>query len=103
MSEASSEQCSESPQATSEGAERSESPQATSVSSSRAKRTQLTPEYKHQPDSFDLRGGPLTADHVDILGSSPLNATLSAGKMTKAPNGAPLCLRQSRQWHRPTR
>jgi phospholipid:diacylglycerol acyltransferase len=25
---------------------------------------------------LDLRGGPLTADHVDILGSSPLNAAL---------------------------
>jgi phospholipid:diacylglycerol acyltransferase len=28
------------------------------------------------PESFDLRGGALTADHVDILGSSPLNAAL---------------------------
>lgn len=34
------------------------------------------PEYQHQPDSFDLRGGPLTADHVDILGSSPLNSAI---------------------------
>lgn len=30
-------------------------------------------EYKHKPDNFDLRGGPCTADHVDILGSTPLN------------------------------
>lgn len=50
-------------------------------------------EYKHSPESFDLRGGALTsvtrrlkfsahtevknsADHVDILGSSPLNAAI---------------------------
>ncbi|KAL1406370.1 phospholipid:diacylglycerol acyltransferase [Vanrija albida] len=36
----------------------------------------VTQEYKHQPESLDLRGGPLTADHVDILGSSPLNAAI---------------------------
>lgn len=48
-------------------------------------------EYKHSPESFDFRGGALTlvlclcssghadhnsADHVDILGSSPLNAAI---------------------------
>lgn len=42
----------------------------------RPKQPLTTPEYKHQPDSYDLRGGPLTADHVDILGSSPLNAAI---------------------------
>lgn len=30
----------------------------------------------HQPDALDLRGGALTSDHVDILGSSPLNDAL---------------------------
>lgn len=39
-------------------------------------RAVLTPEFKHQPDALDLRGGALTADHVDILGSSPLNSAL---------------------------
>lgn len=33
-------------------------------------------EYQHSPETLDLRGGPLTADHVDILGSSPLNAAI---------------------------
>ncbi|TXT12886.1 hypothetical protein VHUM_01287 [Vanrija humicola] len=36
----------------------------------------VTQEYKHQPESYDLRGGPLTSDHVDILGSTPLNAAI---------------------------
>ncbi|KAL5597026.1 hypothetical protein BROUX41_006305 [Berkeleyomyces rouxiae] len=30
-------------------------------------------ELQHKPESFNLRGGPTTADHVDILGSQPLN------------------------------
>lgn len=38
--------------------------------------TPLIAEIKHQPDGLDLRGGALTADHVDILGSSPLNAAV---------------------------
>ncbi|GFZ46798.1 Phospholipid:diacylglycerol acyltransferase [Saitozyma sp. JCM 24511] len=36
----------------------------------------ITQEYKHSPESLDLRGGALTADHVDILGSTPLNAAI---------------------------
>ncbi|KAL7421935.1 phospholipid:diacylglycerol acyltransferase [Cryptotrichosporon argae] len=36
----------------------------------------VTQEYRHMPDSLDLRGGALTADHVDILGSEPLNAAI---------------------------
>lgn len=36
----------------------------------------LTSELKHQPDALDLRGGAHTSDHVDILGSSPLNAMI---------------------------
>ncbi|CAD6570996.1 MAG: hypothetical protein TREMPRED_000090, partial [Tremellales sp. Tagirdzhanova-0007] len=36
----------------------------------------VTQEYKHSPESFDLRGGALTADHVDILGSLPLNSAI---------------------------
>ncbi|ORX35684.1 Lecithin:cholesterol acyltransferase-domain-containing protein [Kockovaella imperatae] len=36
----------------------------------------VTQEYKHSPESFDLRGGALTADHVDILGASPLNSAI---------------------------
>lgn len=30
-------------------------------------------EIKHRPDAWDLRGGGISADHVDILGSSELN------------------------------
>lgn len=30
-------------------------------------------ELKHQPDRFDIRGGPNSAEHVDILGSAELN------------------------------
>ncbi|CCE63001.1 hypothetical protein TPHA_0D03660 [Tetrapisispora phaffii CBS 4417] len=30
-------------------------------------------EIQHQPDRFDIRGGPKSAEHVDILGSSELN------------------------------
>ncbi|GAA5859636.1 hypothetical protein JCM8547_006173 [Rhodosporidiobolus lusitaniae] len=33
----------------------------------------VTHEILHSPLSFDPRGGPTTADHVDILGSSELN------------------------------
>ena len=33
----------------------------------------ITHEVEHQPDSLDLRGGDYTGDHVDILGSTPLN------------------------------
>ncbi|ODO06216.1 phospholipid:diacylglycerol acyltransferase [Cryptococcus wingfieldii CBS 7118] len=36
----------------------------------------VTQEYLHSPDSIDLRGGAQTADHVDILGASPLNAAI---------------------------
>ncbi|WRT66574.1 uncharacterized protein IL334_003533 [Kwoniella shivajii] len=36
----------------------------------------VTQEYLHSPESLDLRGGPQTADHVDILGSTPLNAAI---------------------------
>ena len=32
-----------------------------------------TYEMKHEPDRFNPRGGPNTADHVDILGRSSLN------------------------------
>lgn len=30
-------------------------------------------EMKHEPDTFDIRGGAKTAEHVDILGSAELN------------------------------
>lgn len=30
-------------------------------------------EMKHRPDKFDIRGGPNSAEHVDILGSAELN------------------------------
>ncbi|GEQ72793.1 hypothetical protein JCM33374_g6481 [Metschnikowia sp. JCM 33374] len=30
-------------------------------------------EMKHEPDTFDIRGGAKTAEHVDILGSAALN------------------------------
>lgn len=30
-------------------------------------------EIKHRPDTWDMRGGGVSADHVDILGSSELN------------------------------
>ncbi|OWB57213.1 hypothetical protein B5S28_g3146 [[Candida] boidinii] len=33
-------------------------------------------EIKHQPDRYDIRGGAKTAEHVDILGSAPLNELL---------------------------
>jgi len=33
----------------------------------------VTHEILHSPLSFDPRGGPTTADHVDILGNSDLN------------------------------
>ncbi|BGP52725.1 phospholipid:diacylglycerol acyltransferase [Rhodotorula sphaerocarpa] len=33
----------------------------------------VTHEILHSPQAFDPRGGPTTADHVDILGSSELN------------------------------
>lgn len=33
-------------------------------------------ELLHQPDSYDIRGGSRTAEHVDILGSSLLNELL---------------------------
>lgn len=36
----------------------------------------ITHEIKHEPMAFDPRGGPTTADHVDILGSSELNEAL---------------------------
>ncbi|OCF30537.1 phospholipid:diacylglycerol acyltransferase [Kwoniella heveanensis BCC8398] len=36
----------------------------------------VTQEYKHSPESLDLRGGAQTADHVDILGATPLNAAI---------------------------
>lgn len=40
-------------------------------------------EMKHQPDRFDIRGGPKSAEHVDILGSAELNEYIlkvAAGK-----------------------
>ncbi|TIC14432.1 phospholipid/diacylglycerol acyltransferase [Wallemia mellicola] len=40
-------------------------------------------EIDHKPDSMDLRGGDHTGDHVDILGSTPLNELIlkiAAGK-----------------------
>ncbi|PHH52534.1 Phospholipid:diacylglycerol acyltransferase, partial [Ceratocystis fimbriata CBS 114723] len=40
-------------------------------------------ELPHNPETFNLRGGSTTADHVDILGSQPLNKLLlrvAAGK-----------------------
>lgn len=43
----------------------------------------VTYEVEHQPDSLDLRGGDHTGDHVDILGSTPLNELIlkiAAGK-----------------------
>ncbi|WVR06842.1 hypothetical protein IAU60_003878 [Kwoniella sp. DSM 27419] len=36
----------------------------------------VTQEYLHSPEVLDLRGGAQTADHVDILGSTPLNAAI---------------------------
>lgn len=33
----------------------------------------VTQEILHQPDELDLRGGPKTGDHVDILGARDLN------------------------------
>lgn len=36
----------------------------------------ITHEIKHDPVAFDPRGGPTTADHVDILGSSELNEAI---------------------------
>lgn len=33
-------------------------------------------EIEHEPDSFDIRGGAKTAEHVDILGSAVLNELL---------------------------
>ncbi|WVF71237.1 hypothetical protein IAT40_006037 [Kwoniella sp. CBS 6097] len=36
----------------------------------------VTQEYKHSPEILDLRGGAQTADHVDILGATPLNAAI---------------------------
>ncbi|KIR59655.1 phospholipid:diacylglycerol acyltransferase [Cryptococcus bacillisporus CA1873] len=36
----------------------------------------ITQEYKHSPEGLDLRGGAQTADHVDILGASPLNSAI---------------------------
>nr|ODN93004.1 phospholipid:diacylglycerol acyltransferase [Cryptococcus depauperatus CBS 7855] len=36
----------------------------------------ITQEYKHSPESMDIRGGAQTADHVDILGASPLNSAI---------------------------
>lgn len=35
-------------------------------------------EIRHDPDSFDIRGGSRTAEHVDILGSARLNELLLA-------------------------
>jgi len=32
-----------------------------------------TVELAHEPGRFDIRGGPTTADHVDILGRPDLN------------------------------
>ncbi|PHH49162.1 Phospholipid:diacylglycerol acyltransferase [Ceratocystis fimbriata CBS 114723] len=40
-------------------------------------------ELPHNPETFNLRSGSTTADHVDILGSQPLNKLLlrvAAGK-----------------------
>ncbi|WFD45102.1 phospholipid:diacylglycerol acyltransferase [Malassezia psittaci] len=36
----------------------------------------ITHEILHQPDEMDLRGGPKTGDHVDILGAHDLNEAL---------------------------
>ncbi|OXC68404.1 hypothetical protein AYX13_03108 [Cryptococcus neoformans] len=36
----------------------------------------ITQEYRHTPEGLDLRGGAQTADHVDILGASPLNSAI---------------------------
>nr|XP_019011204.1 phospholipid:diacylglycerol acyltransferase [Kwoniella pini CBS 10737]OCF49985.1 phospholipid:diacylglycerol acyltransferase [Kwoniella pini CBS 10737] len=36
----------------------------------------VTQEYLHSPESLDLRGGAQTADHVDILGATPLNTAI---------------------------
>jgi len=32
-----------------------------------------TYELPHEPDRFDMRGGPNTGDHVDVLGRPKLN------------------------------
>ncbi|KAG7661385.1 LRO1 [[Candida] subhashii] len=40
-------------------------------------------EIKHEPNTFDIRGGARTAEHVDILGSAALNElilTVAAGR-----------------------
>ncbi|EEB08035.1 phospholipid-diacylglycerol acyltransferase Plh1 [Schizosaccharomyces japonicus yFS275] len=42
-----------------------------------------THELLHKPDSFDLRGGPSSSEHVDILGNTELNEyilKIAAGK-----------------------
>lgn len=33
----------------------------------------VTHEVKHEPMAFDPRGGPTTADHIDILGTTIVN------------------------------
>jgi phospholipid:diacylglycerol acyltransferase len=33
----------------------------------------ITHEIKHEPLAFDPRGGPTTADHIDVLGSTMIN------------------------------
>lgn len=33
----------------------------------------VTQEFEHNPETFDLRGGATTGDHIDVLGSTPLN------------------------------
>lgn len=36
----------------------------------------VTHEIEHKPTGFDIRGGPTTADHIDILGSAELNEAI---------------------------
>ncbi|KAG0144699.1 hypothetical protein CROQUDRAFT_46960 [Cronartium quercuum f. sp. fusiforme G11] len=36
----------------------------------------VTHEIEHKPQSFDIRGGSTTADHIDILGSAELNEAI---------------------------
>ncbi|KAI9639305.1 putative phospholipid:diacylglycerol acyltransferase [Dioszegia hungarica] len=36
----------------------------------------ITQEFRHSPQTLDIRGGAQTADHVDILGSTPLNEAI---------------------------
>ncbi|PKI82533.1 hypothetical protein MVES_003485 [Malassezia vespertilionis] len=55
----------------------------------------ITHEVKHEPDVLDIRGGPSTADHVDILGNAAvnemiLNVATGRGHLVKEHIGSPI-------------